>query len=59
MLLFRLRSKDQLRQHGADMLAAKYRLKLIRKQGKFATQEKLKMERKYRQHKQGFKKVTR
>lgn len=31
MLLFRLRSKDELRQHGADMLAAKYRLKLIRK----------------------------
>jgi Ion channel len=51
MLLFRLRSKEQLRYHAADMLAAKYRLKLIRKQGKFDTTEKLKMERKYRHHK--------
>lgn len=59
MLLFRLRSKEQLRTHGADMLAAKYRLKLIRQQGKFNTNEKLKVERKYRSHKQEFKKITR
>jgi hypothetical protein len=41
------------------MLASKYRLKLIRQQGKFATNERLKIERKYRSHKQGFKKVQR
>lgn len=30
MLLFRLKAKDELRTHGADMLASKYRLKLLR-----------------------------
>jgi hypothetical protein len=29
MLLYRLKAKDELRAHGANMLASKYRLKLL------------------------------
>ena len=58
MLLTRLCAKEQLRTEAAGMLSSAYRMKLYRRQGKNRT-NLLQEERKYRQHDQEFKKVSR
>jgi len=57
LLLLRLKEKDKIMLHAADMLASKYQLLLHLRERKPKFETEMKINRKYRKHQQMFRKI--